>query len=121
ARRRAARGAAPAQRGAVARTRVDADGIGNVRRSLLLDRNGARRRSRRGVPPARRGLLGDRRGAHRSRDSRYPVVSFDVTWYLKFGGSSGSFRPSAVSPCGYMKNASGTPVEPGSFTSCAWL
>src|SRR2546422_3638489 len=41
--------------------------------------------------------------------------------YLNASGSRLSIRPSAVSACGYIKNGSGSPREPGSATSCAKL
>src|SRR5882757_8678133 len=48
-------------------------------------------------------------------------VSVDVISYLKLSGSRLSRRPSAVSACGYMKNATGAPFDPGRATSCAKL
>ena len=49
------------------------------------------------------------------------VVSFDVISYLKASASRLSSRPSAVSPCGYIKNGTGLPADPGSATSCPKL
>src|SRR3979490_330462 len=49
------------------------------------------------------------------------VVSTDVISYLKLSGSRLWSRPSAVSACGYMKNATGAPFDPGRATSCAKL
>src|SRR5580698_3290196 len=49
------------------------------------------------------------------------VVSREVISYLNPSGSRQSSRPSAVSACGYMKNPTGAPFEPGKATSWAKL
>jgi hypothetical protein len=49
------------------------------------------------------------------------VVSVDVISYLKLAGSRQSSLPSLVSACGYMRNPTGAPFDPGRGTSCAKL
>jgi alpha,alpha-trehalase len=49
------------------------------------------------------------------------AISRAVISYLKVSGSRLSSRPSSVSACGYMRNGTRGPREPGSTTSCAKL
>src|SRR5215471_15814867 len=49
------------------------------------------------------------------------VVSREVISYLKFWGSRLSRRPADDSAWGYMRKATGAPVDPGSATSWAKL
>src|SRR5208282_804462 len=55
--------------------------------------------------------------ADRFRQPFADVVSFVVISYLKLSASRLSIRPSAVSACGYIKNPTGLPLDPGSETS----
>src|ERR1700724_72677 len=49
------------------------------------------------------------------------VSSFDLMMYLKLSASRQSSRVLPVSPCGYIRNATFGPIEPGNTTSCAKL
>src|SRR6266853_3131539 len=78
---------------------------------------------RRGLPTMRRPeCAGSERHFRVSfRQPFVDVVSVEVISYLKLSGSRLSSRPSAVSACGYIKNATGAPFDPGRATSCAKL
>src|SRR5438067_328245 len=58
--------------------------------------------------------------ASQAHGERQPI-SFEVMVYLKLSGSSESSRPSAVSLCGYIRNAILPLVELGRLRSCAVL
>jgi hypothetical protein len=63
------------------------------------------------------GLKAAATGSGRWGQTLAGASSFEVISYLKPSGSRQSRRPSAVSAWGYIKNAMGAPVEPGSTTS----
>ncbi len=68
--------------------------------------------------PGGAGGVGETSGARQRALGQAPS-SREVILYLKVSGSRLSLRPSPVSACGYMRNATASSLEPGSRTSCA--
>src|SRR6202030_3939055 len=64
----------------------------------------------------------DEKPSHQPKGSSHAVVSsFDLMVYLKLSASRQSSRVLPVSPCGYIRNATFGPFEPGSTRSWAKL
>src|SRR6185369_9808549 len=61
------------------------------------------------------------RAARRGARLAQALSSFAVMLYLKLSGSRLSRRAPPVSACGYIRNPTFGPIEPGKETSCARL